>query len=66
MEMGLVLLLLAAALVLFISERLPAELVSLLVLAALLLVAVAGPPRVGSIRRWITGRRCPALATARW
>ena len=55
MEMGLVLLLLAAALVLFISERLPAELVSLLVLAALLLVAVAGPA-TGWVNpeRWIT------------
>lgn len=55
MEMGLVLLLLAAALVLFISERLPAELVSLLVLAALLLVAVAGPA-TGWVNpdRWVT------------
>lgn len=55
MEMALVLVLLVAALVLFTSERLPVELVSLLVLAALLVVAVAGPA-TGLVQadRWIT------------
>ncbi len=42
-EMILILVLLAAALVLFSTERLPVELVSLLVLGALLLTCVTGP-----------------------
>ena len=54
-EMILVLVLLAAALVLFTTERLPVELVSLLVLGALLLICVAGP-FAGFVRpdKWIT------------
>jgi di/tricarboxylate transporter len=54
-EMVLVLVLVAATLVLFVTERLPVELVSLLVLGALLLICVAGPA-VGLIQadKWIT------------
>ena len=43
MEMILVLVLVAMAFVLFIRQRLPVELVSLLVLVALLLISAAGP-----------------------
>jgi di/tricarboxylate transporter len=54
-EMVLVLLLLAVALALFVTERFPVELVSLLVLGMLLLVCVAGPA-AGLIQpdKWIT------------
>jgi di/tricarboxylate transporter len=53
--MLLILVLLAAALVLFSTERLPVEVVSLLVLAALLVLCVAGPA-TGLVRadKWIT------------
>jgi di/tricarboxylate transporter len=53
--MILVLLVLAAALVLYTTERLPVELVSLLVLGGLLLICVAGPV-TGIVRpdKWIT------------
>ena len=54
-EMVLVLVLLAAALVLFTTERLPVELVSLLVLGAILLICVAGPASgIVQPERWIT------------
>ena len=55
MESFLVIALLVAAMVLFSSERLPVELVSLLVLGTLLLICVAGPA-TGLVRpdKWIT------------
>ena len=54
-ELFLVIALLAGALALFITERLPVELVSLLVLGMLLVIGIAGPA-IGIVRpdRWIT------------
>lgn len=55
MELFLVIALLVAAMFLFSSERLPVELVSLLVLGTLLLICIAGPA-TGLVRpdKWIT------------
>ncbi len=55
MEMYLVIALLVVTLVLFTTERLPVEVVSLLVLGALLLIGVAGPG-IGLLRpdKWIS------------
>jgi di/tricarboxylate transporter len=68
--MTLVLVLLVAAIVLFVTERLPVELVSLLVLGALLLLAIVGPATgLVSPERWLSVPEClsglsnPAVVT---
>lgn len=68
--MTLVLVLLVAAIVLFVTERLPVEVVSLLMLATLLLLAVVGPATGAvSAERWLSVPEClsglsnPAVVT---